>query len=372
MVTHIHRSNYHAGPRALVSLVQQQFWIVNCRSLARQVVNHCVHCSRYKPRLLTQVMGNLPKHRVTGSRPFEIVGVDFAGPISTYLRIRGKAPFKSYVAVLVCFATKAAHLEPVSDLSSDAFIASLKRFVGRRGVPSEIYCDNTTNFVGAEKKLLDFQTFFHQEANKAAIKDIASTKFIEFSFIPPRAPHFGGLWEAAVKSAKVHLFRTLPKARLTYEELTTVLVEIEAVLNSRPIGPISTDPNDIEAPTPGHLLIGCPLQTIPEITNFESEISHLQYWQRITARKSHFWRRLHTEYLAQLQNRYRWKKPQQNLKVNDLVVVHEDNVPPMKWIIGRVINIVLGRDGFVRVAENRTPHSTMKRPVAILAVLIQD
>ncbi|XP_075170487.1 uncharacterized protein LOC142242854 [Haematobia irritans] len=312
MVNHFHQSNYHAGPRALVSLIQQQFWIINCRSLARQVVYNCIHCTRYKPKLLTQVMGNLAKDRVSGSRPFQVVGVDFAGPIATYLRIRGNTPYKSYIAAFVCFTTKAVHLEAVSDLSSDAFMAALKRFIGRRGLPSKIYCDNATNFIGAESKL--------------------------------KAPHFGGLWEAAVKSAKGHLFRALPNARLTFEELSTALVEIEAIMNSRPISPASTDPNDLQALTPGHFLIGCPLLSLPERTNFDSDISHLQSWQRIFA---------------------------QELNVNDMVIVHEDNVPPMKWITGRVTNIVPGTDGYARV-DVRTPTNLLRRPVAKLAKLPID
>ena len=97
-------------------------------------------------------MGNLPKDRLVSSRPFQIIGVDFAGPIPTFLKIRGKVPYKSYIAVFICFSTKAVHLECVSDLSSDAFIAALTRLVGRRGVPSKLYCDNATNFVGANKK----------------------------------------------------------------------------------------------------------------------------------------------------------------------------------------------------------------------------
>lgn len=372
MVSHIHRTNYHAGPRALVSLIQEQFWIINCRSLARQIVHQCIHCTRYKPKLLTQVMGNLPKDRVSGSRPFEVTGVDFAGPVPTYLRIRGKTPYKSYIAVFVCFATKAVHLETVSDLSSDAFIAALKRFIGRRGLPSKIYCDNATNFVGADSKLKEVYQKFHTEQNKSAISSYSGSNMIDFIFIPPRAPHFGGLWEAAVKTAKSHLFRTLANARLTFEELTTALVEIESVMNSRPISPASTDPNDLQALTPGHFLIGCPLRSIPERTNYVSEISHLQHWQRITAIKSQFWQRWHNEYLAQLQNRYRWQNPQQNLKVDDMVIIHEDNVPPMKWIIGRVINIVPGADGYARVADVKTPTTTLRRPVAKLAVLPVD
>ncbi|XP_075162888.1 uncharacterized protein LOC142235521 [Haematobia irritans] len=372
MINHFHQSNYHAGPRALVSLIQQQFWIINCRSLARQVVYSCIHCTKYKPKLLTQVMGNLPKDRVSGSRPFQVVGVDFAGPIATYLRIRGKAPYKSYIAVFVCFATKAVHLEAVSDLTSDAFIAALKRFIGRRGLPSKIYCDNATNFIGAESKLKEFHKQFHLEETKSKIESFSASKHIQFVFIPPRAPHFGGLWEAAVKSAKSHLFRTLPNARLTFEELSTALVEIEAIMNSRPISPASTDPNDLQALTPGHFLIGCPLLSLPERTNFDSDISHLQSWQRISAVKSHFWRRWHKEYLAQLQHRHKWQTPQQELNVNDMVIVHEDNVPPIKWITGRVTNIVPGADGYARVADVRTPTNLLRRPVAKLAKLPID
>lgn len=369
LVIHFHRTNYHAGPRALVAILQQQFWIVNCRTLARQVVNQCVQCVRYKPKLLTQIMGNLPKDRVTGVRAFEVVGVDFGGPIPTYLKIRGKTPYKSYIAVFVCFATKAVHLECVSDLSSDAFIAALKRFVGRRGVPSKIYCDNATNFVGADKKLKEFRSHFNQPSSIDAVKTYCSSKFIEFSFIPPRAPHFGGLWEAAVKTAKSHMYRTLASARLTFEELTTALVEIEAVMNSRPLTPSSTDPNDLEVITAGHFIIGCSLQTIPERVNTDAEISNLQRWQRITAVKAHFWRRWHYEYLTNLQSNYKWQRPCKNIKVDDMVLVHEDNLPPMKWVTGRIINIVTGSDGHTRVADIKTPTTTLRRPISKLALL---
>lgn len=188
-------------------------------------------------------------------------------------------------------------MECVSDLSSDAFIAALKRLVGRRGVPSKIYCDNATNFVGADKKLKEFSAKFQDPAMISAVKSYCAGRFIEFAFIPPRAPHFGGLWEAAVKTAKSHMYRTLSTARLTFEELTTALVEIEAVMNSRPLTSLSTDPNDLEVITPGHFIVGCSLQNIPERVNMESQISNLQRWQRITAIKAHFWRRWHSEYL---------------------------------------------------------------------------
>lgn len=160
-------------------------------------------------------------------------------------------------------------------------------------------------------------------------------------------------------------------AHLTFEELMTALVEIEAVMNSRPLSATSTDPSDFEALTPGHFLIGCPLRALSDKVRETSltEISHLQRWQRIGAVKSHFWSRWRSEYLTQLQQRYKWQTPQRSLATNDMVLVHEDGVPPMKWTVGRVTNVFYGADGMARVAEVRTPSTTLKRPIAKLAVL---
>lgn len=137
-IRHLHLSNYHAGPKALMSLIRQRFWIINFRNLCRRIVNSCPQCIRYRPKLLQQMMGNLPVERLNPSRPFARCAVDFCGPVNTYLRVRGKVPYKTYIAVFVCLATKAVHIEVVSDLSTDAFIAALKRLIGRRGLSLQI------------------------------------------------------------------------------------------------------------------------------------------------------------------------------------------------------------------------------------------
>ncbi|XP_036339567.1 uncharacterized protein LOC118748926 [Rhagoletis pomonella] len=230
------------------------------------------------------MMGNLPVERLTPSRPFARCGIDFCGPISVYLRIRGKAPYKAYIAIFVCFATKAVHIEVVSDLTTDAFLASLKRMIGRRGLPTDIFCDNATNFVGACSKLAELKAFLFKKENQNVITNFCTNEFVNFHLIPPRAPHFGGIWEAAVKSAKGHLNRSIMNARLTYEELTTVLVEIEAVLNSRPISPLSSDPSDYEALTPGHFITGSALKSLPERA-IANNINLVNKWTQITAIK---------------------------------------------------------------------------------------
>ncbi|XP_065365522.1 uncharacterized protein LOC135958548 [Calliphora vicina] len=368
-VRHLHISNYHAGPKALMSLIRQRFWIINSRNLCRRIVNSCPQCIRYRPRLLQQMMGNLPVERLNPSRPFARCAVDFCGPVNTYLRIRGKVPYKTYIAVFVCLATKAVHLEVVSDLSTDAFIAALKRMIGRRGLPTDIFCDNATNFVGANSKLAQLKSFLFDPKNSNFIINYCSNQFINFRFIPPRAPHFGGLWEAAVKSAKGHLTRTLDNTRLTYEELATAMIDIEAILNSRPISPLSSDPSDFEALTPGHFLIGAPLRSLPERDVPPIEINKLEYWARISAIKQHFWKKWSHDYINELQTRNKWTSTNSNICTGSLVIIKEDNLPPQRWLMGKIINIVRGRDDRVRVVDIKTTKGIIRRPIHRLALL---
>ncbi|XP_044249355.1 uncharacterized protein [Drosophila takahashii] len=286
-VRHLHLRNYHAGPKVLVGLMRLEFWVVNARDVPRRVVRNCVHCVRYRPKLLQQLMGNLPVERLTLSRPFARCGIDFCGPVHTYLRVRGKEPVKSYIAIFVCFATKAAHIEIVGELSTDSFLGALKRMIARRGLPSNTFCDNATNFVGASNKLQDLKDFFFSTKNQQDITSYCTNEFVKFHFIPPRAPHFGGLWEAAVKSAKNLLCRTLKDARLTFEELSTVAAETEAILNSRPLSPHSSDPSDLAVLTPGHFLTGDSLRALPDWPVKDDQLNCSQQWNRVSAIKQH-------------------------------------------------------------------------------------
>lgn len=164
-------------------------------------------------------MGDLPAERVQQCRPFAHVGVDYAGPLQLReLQLRKSRVFKIYIAVFICFTVKAVHLEVVSDLSTDAFLAAFDRFVARRGLPSRIFSDCGINFVGADKQL---HALIHSPTGQTVIAN--SRTDCEWFFNPPSAPHFGGLWEAAVRSTKRLLVRVIGKHVYTYEEFTTVL-----------------------------------------------------------------------------------------------------------------------------------------------------
>ncbi|XP_018393051.1 PREDICTED: uncharacterized protein LOC108772093 [Cyphomyrmex costatus] len=265
-------------------------------------------------------MGSLPADRVNISRPFSHCGVDYAGPLSLREGKRRNARIhKSYVSLFVCFATKAVHLELVSDLTSKAFITAFKRFISRRGRPSHMYSDNGTTFVGAQRQIQELYDFYDRSQVQSEIECFLRDLEISWSFIPPNAPHFGGLWEAAVKSAKYHMARIVGKANLTFEEMQTTLCEIEAILNSRPITPLSTDPNDLAYLTPEHFLVGTALNDLPysDLTNVNE--NKLLRWQRVEQTRQHFWR---NEYLHSLQARTKWMTNKGNqLSIDQLVLI---------------------------------------------------
>ncbi|UYV61893.1 hypothetical protein LAZ67_1006982 [Cordylochernes scorpioides] len=248
-------------------------------------------------------------------------------------------------------------------LDKEAFLAALRRFIGRRGRPAEINTDNATNFVGAYK---DLRKLFNSN-----IHDFASSEEIKWNFMPPSSPHFGGLWEAGIKSVKYHLRRIVGKTKLTFEELTTALTQIEACLNSRPLCPPTDDPEDLNALTAGHFLIGMPLTAVPSLVR-EGGSSLKGRWQLVEQIKTDFWKRWSCEYFSRLQNRPKWLKPVDNIKIGTLVLLKEDNLPPLKWRMGRINQVYPGEDGLVRVVSVKTADGDLRRAVAKVCPLPLD
>ncbi|XP_074036726.1 uncharacterized protein [Leptinotarsa decemlineata] len=294
----------HAGAQTVLANVRLQYWPLNGIREVKRVIHECMNCFRFRAVAAQQIMSDLPPDRVTLSRPFEKVGVDYGGPfLIKSSRLRKAPTIKCYMAVFVCMATKAVHLELVSSLSSEAFLLTLKRFISRRGIPAVIHSDNATNYVGARNHLRELREFFAKSQLSESLKVFASETGFEWKFIPPRSPHWGGLWEAAVKGAKQHLHRIIGNSQFTFEKFSTVLAQIEAILNSRPLCPISSDPRDLGVLTPGHFLIGRSLTSYPELDTTHLPENRLTFWQRCSQIQQFFWKRWTVEYLNRLQNR---------------------------------------------------------------------
>ena len=283
---HIHHK--HAGPSLLLAISRQEYWITNGKLKAKEVVEKCTICVKFKAQCQKQIMGSLPRSRVELVRPFLKTGVDFAGPIAIHLvKGRGQKTRKAYICLFICLSTKAVHLELVCDLSSDSFLGALKRFTARRGICSELHSDNGTNFTGSDTKLQ--QEFTKLKNSSSSIDNFLCKNRIAWHFIPPNSPHFGGLWEAAIKSTKFHIKRVLGKNILTLEEMNTLLAEIEGILNSRPLCAIND--TEVDILTPSHFLIGHPLTKIPEADITHLKTSHLNRWQMVQQISQHFWKR---------------------------------------------------------------------------------
>ncbi|XP_039291371.1 uncharacterized protein LOC120353008 [Nilaparvata lugens] len=329
LVNNFHVKNCHAGPRLLLSLIRQKFWILSGRLVVRKCVYLCNKCFRCKPKISPPKMGNLPASRVTQLKPFEHCGVDYAGPIRvTMAKRRNPVILKAYICLFVCMSTKAVHIELVSDLSTPTFLAAFQRFLSRRGPCRVIYSDCGTNFVGAHEQLVQLSKFVNSSTFQTSLIGDLSDYRIDWKFIPPGAPHFGGIWEANIKATKSHLFRVIGTQLLTYEEMNTVLVQVEAVPNSRPLCSMSEDPSEPLALTTAHFLKLTPLKASPMEDVVDSSVNRLTRFQ--------------------------------------LVIVDQPNLPPLQWPLGIVEQVFPGTDGQVRVALVRLKNGCLKRPVTKL------
>jgi hypothetical protein len=246
---------------------------------------------------------------------------------------------------------KAVHLELVSNLTAEAFIAALRRFVARRGVTDHLYSDNGSNFVSACREL---KAFFKSEEFLKHVHDYAAKTQFQWHFIPPNSPHFGGLWGAGVKSLKYHSKRIVSKALLTSEEFSTFITQIEACLNSRPLTALSNDPNDPSYLRPGHFLIGAPLTSLCELDFTNATMNSLSRWQGVPHLNQQLWKRWSSDYVNSLQLHGKSCNKQPDLQPGTLVLLHEDNLPPMSWKLAIIIETFPDPDGHVRVATVKT------------------
>ena len=358
-----HQQCLHAGPQSTLYNLRQQFWFVNARNVVRRIIQACTTCARFAHTSFQTPMGPLPEERITPSKPFTNCGIDFAGPFHIKLKGTLKSTEKVYISLFVCFATKAIHLEIVSSLTTEACIAALKRFVARRGVPAAIFSDNGTNFIGARNELIQLKLILAKRRN--SVSQFATNLGTQWTMIPPRAPHFGGLWEAGVKAVKLHLKKIMGNTILSYEEFLTLVIQIEGILNSRPLSPMSSEPNDLEPLTPGHFLMGTCPNSLPEDPR-QLNISSERRYHLVKKMRQQFWNRWTREYLNQLQNVSKWKHTGLQPKVNDLVLVAEDNTAPLQWPIARILELYLGNDDIPRVAKIKTKWATLIRPVSKL------
>lgn len=370
LILHHHLRTLHGGSQLTLASLRNEFWILRARAV-RAVLYQCVQCTRERAEIPIELMGDLPDIRVNRAiRVFEHTGVDYAGPLLIRMAPgRGHKAHKAYIVLFICTTVKAVHIELVSDYTSATFLAAYQRFISRRGLPCAMYSDNGTTFQGADREMTDAYSRAVRDPN--LLNQLAVDE-VTWHFIPPSAPHFGGLWEAGVRSINHHLKRCIGNHTFTFEEMTTFLCRVEACLNSRPIAPISENLDDYRPLTPGHFLIDSPIIALPEPSLLDLNEARLSRWQLVQRCTEGFWKSWSNDYLHSLQQWSKWRTVQRLASVGRIVLLRNPTAPPTQWELGRITACHPGDDSLTRVVSVKKSRSEYKRPLSKICFLPVD
>ncbi|XP_064635776.1 uncharacterized protein LOC135492958 [Lineus longissimus] len=370
IVMDMHEECMHAGSETVVTNLRSKIWVTQVRRDVKRILNKCLICEVRRACPSKQKMAPLPSDRVSFSPAFSVVGVDFAGPLYV-LEVRGKdKPEKVYICLFTCATSRMVHLELTHRLTTDEFLQAFRRMVNRRGICNTMWSDNARTFKSAgsfiKKVFVRANSIKETELDTDALTTQLAAKGIEWKFIVERAPWRGGWWERLVRSVKESLRRVLGKALLRYTELYTVLTDVEAAINSRPLTTISDDSRDLEPLTPAHLALGRPLMGIPDVAEETWEAADTIVTQRYLYRQklaNHFWKRWQNEYLPSLTVRKKWETEKPLVEVGSIVLISEDRTPRGSWLLGRVDEVYMGKDEICRTVAVRTKKGVLKRPI---------
>lgn len=364
LVYSIHTQLYHAGVNTTVTTIRQSYWIPTARQFVKTLLHRCTTCRRQcgKP-YMNPDPAPLPKHRLQDLPPFTVTGVDFTGALYVH---HNNEEQKVYICLFTCANTRAIHLEVVTDLSMQTFLLAFRRFASRRSLPQVMMSDNASTFTSAAEELTRLLESENLSTSLAA-------HGVVWKFIPKKAPWFGGFWERLIGLTKASLKKVLGRSHISLPVLQTMITEIEAVLNDRPLTYTSSDIADPQPLTPAHLLHGRRMIRLPyecptdDLSDLDYDSSQLQKRAKVqTHLLQSFQSRWKHEYLTALREYHRTTgHNHQQIKVGDVVIVHDDG-PRVNWRLAVVTKLLIGGDGFTRAVEIRTSTGTTNRPIAKL------
>lgn len=368
LIQEAHAATAHGGAQIMAQYIRKMYWIPRLRLQLKSFITQCVICKKASQECAEQLMADVPVERLGPNKPFRFTGVDYAGPITLLEKYgRNSKKRKAWIVIFVCLVTRAVHIDLVTDMTAAAFIMCYERFVAARGHCEKFFSDNGTPFIGANKQIrAAFKQWYCKEN-----KDILCKKNTEWKFQKPFAPHQGGIYESAVKSAKHHLKRIVGKVEYTHEYWLTFLKKVEAILNSRPLYPINDDPADMQALTPGHFLIGEPFIAPMAIASPKATPNPIVFIRREQQRLlTNFWKTWSAELVQSLMKRKKWQKEQIPPAIGQLVVIADESIGEGEWLLGRITKLVSSHDGIVRAAEVKTQKGKMRlRPIQKLCIL---
>ncbi|XP_055590943.1 uncharacterized protein LOC129743023 [Uranotaenia lowii] len=362
IVESYHQKFHHQNHESVINEVRQKYCISCLRRVYAKVRSNCQRCKLREARPRPPAMADLPKCRLAAFvRPFTHTGIDYFGPMEVAI---GRRVEKRWGVLLTCLTIRGAYLDLASSLTTSSCIMVIRNFIVRRGTPSVFYSDRGTNFIGADRELK--QALQDVDQHKMAQEFVSATT--TWCFNPPAAPHMGGSWERLVQSVK----RTLVELQLPHrpkeEELRSALVEIEGIINARPLTHVPIEDDAAPALTPNHWLLGSSDGFKPWTELEVNSIALSRGWHLSQQIANHFWKRWLREYLPEITRRSKWHQNVPPIKEGDIVVIVDSELPRNCWPKGRVIGTV-NRDGQVRTVTIKTAKGVYERPAVKVAVI---
>ena len=361
-----HRMTGHGGINHTFNELRMKFWVECGSSTIRKSLKECMVCRKRKAKVGEQIMANLPEARLQINQPpFSHTGVDFFGPI--YVK-RGRSEEKRYGCIFTCMSTRAVHIEVAHSLTTESFLMALERFVARRRHVHDLYSDNGTNFIGAQRVIQEYL----KKWNQKQIRDSLQCLDIEWHFNTPTASHFGGAWERLIRTVRKILNDISEHRVYDDENLRTVLTKVEAIMNSRPLTPVCFSELTDRALTPNEILTPGSDDRMMMLETCDRDQHSRNSWLRAQFVVNKFWERWAKEYLPTLAERSKWKTEFRNFQVDDVVVIPVDRQPRAQWPLGRVVDVHPDDKGKVRSVTLKTKDGSIKRPIAKLCMLIPN
>ena len=351
----------HPGPDRVFAEIRRKYWVLRGRQAIKHHQRTCTECRKWRGQPVVPIMADLPPARLRIFKPpFFSTGVDCFGP---YVIKVGRRSEKRWGVIFKCLTTRCVHLDLLNSIDADAFLLALRRFIARRGTPFEVLSDQGTNFRGAERELKEAFAAMEPQLQEGLAK-----QRIKFKFNPPAAPHFGGAWEREIQSVKKALQVVIGAQSLQEEVLLTVLIEVEGILNSKPLGYVSSDVGDPDPVTPNMLLMGRRDASLPQVSYAPDPLTRRR-WRHCQMMVDHFWTQFIRSYLPSLQVRQKWHQPTDDLLQDTVVMIVDPQLPRAHWPVGKVVRLNASADGCIRSAEVQVGDKTYLRPVARLVRL---
>lgn len=383
-VLHYHQKVLHSGVSQTLAQIRQEYWVPHGRALTKLILKSCLTCKRAEGRpFVMPEMPPLPRERVARSVPFEFTGVDYFGPlyVKQFVQMSEQdievVSKKVWVCLFTCLSVRAIHLEVVEDMTAEEFILCLRRFIARRGVPRQIISDNAKQFKVAKSTL---NKAWSTMVMSSDVGEFSVRQGIQWKFIVELAPWMGGFYERLVGITKRALRKALGDNCLTEKQLETVVIEVETVVNTRPLVYVDDDINSSIVITPSHFLSLHSQSILPDFTgDFDSDPNYevekpttaqqlLETWKRGQRRLNQFWSLWKNDYLLSLRERV--QKPGQQInrspQIGEVVLI-KDNLPRSRWKVGKIVELFMGKDQRIRSAKVFvSPHTNLNRPLSLL------